>query len=614
MVEIVRKVYALLSRRERIQIYWILPAITMMALMQVGSIVSIFPFFNLVTDPSSIQTNKYASWAYETLNFQSDTGFLIFTGLVALFIIVVSNAFTAYTTWLLLRFSWGTYHSLSERLLTNYLYKPYVFFLNRNSSDLGKNVLEEVSQVVRGLLVPGMQMLAKGVVAIFILALLVVVNPWIALGAFGLLGSAYALIFVFVRRKLSSLGKARVKANKARFHASVEALAGVKEIKLLGKETVFIQRYAKPSKRYTSVTATTAVIGSLPSYALEAVAFGGILILVLYMLAQGRDVTGLIPLLAMYGLAIYRLMPALQQIFTSIASIKANTASLDVIYEDLLGESAQIIEKKKQQSDRRNIKPLPFTQKLELRDIHFQYPESERMLFQGFNLEIKPNTSVAFVGSTGSGKTTTVDIILGLLKPEKGQLLIDGQEITEKNLAAWQMNIGYVPQSIYLNDDTVAHNIAFGVPAKQVDFEAVERAAKLANIHDFVVNDMPQGYDTFVGERGIRLSGGQRQRLGIARALYHNPSMLVLDEATSALDGVTEEAIFHAVNDIGKSKTVIMIAHRISTVRECDVIYVLDRGRIAAQGTYDELMATSEHFRAIAQVDNRDANEAAVAQ
>ena len=247
--------------------------------------------------------------------------------------------------------------------------------------------------------------------------------------------------------------------------------------------------------------------------------------------------------------------------------------------------------------------PLPFKDKLELRNVAFQYPETDTPVIKDFSLTIKANTSVAFVGSTGSGKTTTVDILLGLLEPKTGQLVVDGVEVTEDNVAGWQKNLGYVPQLIYLNDDTIARNIAFGVHPTQLDMAAVERAAKLANIHDFITEELPQGYETPVGERGIRLSGGQRQRLGIARALYHNPEVLVLDEATSALDGVTEDSIFNAVDDIGKSKTIVMIAHRISTVRNCHVIYVLEKGRIVAQGTYDELLASSAKFRAIAQVE-----------
>lgn len=592
-----RKIYALLSRKERRKIFWILPLITFMALMQVVGVASVAPFLALVSQPDLIDTNRYLNWAYTTFNYSSQNRFLIASGLGALAVILFSNITTAFTMWTLYQFSWGTYHSLSERLLTSYLYRPYTFFLNRNTADLGKNILSEVSEVVRGVLVPTMQLVARGVVAAFVILGLFAIDWRLALLLFSLLGGAYTFIFLLMRRKLAAYGQTRVKANKARFHAAVEALAGVKEIKLMGKEPIFIRRYSKPSRKYTYVTAATQIVGQLPSYGLEALAFGGILLMVIYLLSIGRAPASVITLLGIYAFAIYRLMPALQQIFSSVTTIRANEASLDAVYSDLNTAELEL------PANRDDVATLPFEQSLELKNITFQYPETDEPVLKDFSLTIKANTSVAFVGSTGSGKTTTVDILLGLLEPAAGQLVVDGVEVSGDKIANWQKNLGYVPQVIYLNDDTIARNIAFGVHHTQVDREAVEKAAKLANIHDFIVSDLPQGYDTPVGERGIRLSGGQRQRLGIARALYHNPAVLVLDEATSALDGVTEEHIFNAVSDIGKSKTIIMIAHRISTVRNCEVIYLLDRGQVVAQGAYDELLASSPEFRAIAQVE-----------
>ncbi|CAN5735377.1 ABC transporter ATP-binding protein [soil metagenome] len=591
-----RKIYALLSKQERRQVYWILPVITLMALLQVVGIASVAPFMALVAKPDMITTNEYLSRAYTTFGFTDPRNFLIASGIGALLVILFTNMFAAYTTWLIYKFSWDTYHSLSERTLVNYLYKPYSFYLNRNTADLGKNILSEVSDTVRQVLVPTMNLISRSVVATFVLLTLVIINPLLALIMFGLIGGAYGIIFYLVRRKLSAYGEAKVKANRERFHSVLEALSGVKEVKLLGKEPVFIRRYSKPSRKYAHVTAANQVISQLPSYGLEALAFGGVLLMVVYLLSQGQDVTSILPTLTVYVFAIYRLMPALQNIFSSVTSIRSNEASLNTVYRDMQSSDVPEI------IDRDTIPTLPFKDRLELKNITFTYPNMEQPVLADFNISIRANTSVAFVGSTGSGKTTTVDLLLGLLSPEKGSLVVDGVPITDKNTPNWMKNLGYVPQVIYLTDDTIERNIAFGVHHTKVDRAAVEQAAKLANIHDFVVNDLPQGYDTAVGERGVRLSGGQRQRLGIARALYHNPEVLILDEATSALDGVTEENIFQAVDNIGKSKTIVMIAHRISTVRNCDVIYLLDHGRVLAKGSYDELIASSPEFRAIAQV------------
>jgi ABC-type multidrug transport system fused ATPase/permease subunit len=412
------------------------------------------------------------------------------------------------------------------------------------------------------------------------------------------LGGAYLVIYTTVRKKLGRIGKERVEAGRQLFQIAGEAFGGIKDVKILGKEQDFIKQFSAPSLLYSNHMATKHIIGILPKYALETVAFGGILLIILYLLVLERDISQVLPLLGLYAVAIYRLMPALQQIFQSVTKIRFHLAALDVLYKDVHYQPG---EAPMRHIDRDNIKPLPFRRKLELRDITFRYPGAKAPVFEDFNLTIDANSSVAFVGATGSGKTTTVDIILGLIRPERGRLLVDDAEIGDGNLANWQKNLGYVPQHIYLFDKSVARNIAFGVPEDKIDRAAVERAAKVADIHDFIL-EMPDGYDTMVGERGVKLSGGQRQRIGIARALYHDPEVLILDEATSALDGVTEENVFAAVDALAGSKTIVMIAHRISTVRNCDVIYLLDRGRVIAQGSYEELLASSPQFRAIAQI------------
>lgn len=567
----------------------------LMALLQVVGIASITPFLALVGNPELIETNSILRWAYVTLGFESERNFMIFTGIAGLVLLLFGNAFTALTTWYMLRFSWGTYHSVSKRLLENYLRRPYVFFLGRNSAELGKNILSEVSQVVRGLIVPGMQMLAKGMVAVFVLALLIAVDPVLALMAFTLLGGSYVLIFLMARHKLNKLSREKVESNKERFSAAIEALAGAKEIKLRAKERFFLDRYNKPSRRYTEHTAGTQVIAQLPRFGLEAIAFGGMFLVVIYLLIQGGNLNQTLPILALYGIALYRLMPAMQIIFNSLATMRGNAASLDAVYEDLKDEGTEL-------PDERRLEPLPYKKEIALENVSFRYPDSSSWVLRNLDLRIPVNTSVAFVGATGSGKTTIVDLILGLLRPEEGHLAVDGQVVDDELLPRWQRNLGYVPQQIYLNDDTIAANIAFGVRPKNIDMEAVIRAAKLADIHDFVMQQLPEGYETRVGERGVRLSGGQRQRLGIARALYHDPDVLVLDEATSALDGITEESIFRAVSELATAKTVIMIAHRVTTVRECDVIYFLEDGKIVDKGGYAELLRENPTFQAMAQI------------
>lgn len=592
VVEAAAKLLALMDARERRRFLLLLPAVTAMALLQVVGIASVLPFLAIVTDPTVVESNRLLARAYDLLGFTSLNSFLVFAGAAALVLLVVGNGFTAFVEWLLLRYSWNLNHNLSVKLLREYLAKPYVFFLDRNTAGLATNILSEVKQAVRGFVLAALQLITRSIVTLFVLGLLLALYPLLALMTFGFLGAAYGVTFLFVRRGMAESGRLRSQADRARFQAASEALSGIKDIRILGREEPFLRRFARHSRVYEKQMARQQVIASVPRYAFETIAFGGMLIIVLVLLLRGHGVADIVPTLGVFAFATMRLLPALQSLFASLTALRFSTPSIDVLHRDLeaLGRHP---------APTRPVEPLPFGRSIELRGVRFTYPGALRPVLDGFDLRIEANTTVGLVGATGSGKTTTVDILLGLLEPEEGQLLIDGVPVTDENRRAWQANLGYVPQQIYLADDTIAGNIAFGVRREDIDMAAVERAARLANVHDFIESELPAGYQTMIGERGVRLSGGQRQRLGIARALYHDPKVLVFDEATSALDNVTEESIFRAVSELGRSKTIVMIAHRMSTVRGCDVIYVLDRGTVQAQGTYDDLLATSPLFRAM---------------
>jgi len=318
----------------------------------------------------------------------------------------------------------------------------------------------------------------------------------------------------------------------------------------------------------------------------------------MYMVIITKDYQQIVPLVGLYALAAYRLMPALQQIFQDLTSVRFSRCALDVIYNDF----TQCAYKQRESISPQTQQSLPFSKSIEFRKMTFQYSKAPKPIIEDFDLLINANTTIGLVGATGAGKTTIIDILLGLLTPRKGGIFVDGVKVTEENIRSWQKNLGYVPQHIYLCDDTVKRNIAFGVPDNEIDGQAVRGAAILANIHDFVEKELPQQYETLVGERGIRLSGGQRQRIGIARTLYHNPSVIVFDEATSALDGITEDTILEAIHHLAHKKTIVIIAHRLGTVKECDIIYLLEQGRIVDQGTYDQLLANNQQFRKMAKV------------
>jgi ABC-type multidrug transport system fused ATPase/permease subunit len=546
----------------------------------------------VLANPDVLQNNTLLNTAYTKLGFTDPQQFMFTLGFLVFVLLIVSLAFKAITTYAQLRFTLMREYSIGKRLVEGYLNQPYSWFLGRHSADLGKNILSEVEKVVYHALVPMMNVIAQGAVATALLVLLILIDPQLALTAGLTLSTAFVLIFNVTRGFLARIGQKQVDANQGRFTAISEAFGASKEIKVGGLEKAYIQRFSDPAHTYARHQAAAQVTGLLPRFALEAIAFGGMLLVVLYLIAQSGRFAGALPIIALYVLAGYRLMPALAQIYVAVTQLRFVGPALDSLHADLM--SLQL------PHPNQSHDAIPLKQDITLNGIQYRYSTALQPALKNLNLSIPAKSTVGLVGSTGSGKTTTVDLILGLLEAQQGTLMVDGQVITEQNRRAWQREIGYVPQQIYLADDTVAANIAFGVDAKDIDQEAVVRAAKIANLHGFVADELPLQYQTTVGERGVRLSGGQRQRIGIARALYHNPQVLILDEATSALDNITEKAVMEAVENLGHEITIILISHRLSTVKACDTIFLLEKGELKAQGTYDELMHESLRFRAMA--------------
>lgn len=592
----ISKLLDLLSPSERKRAWVLLGMMLVMALLDMLGVASILPFIAVLANPALIETNPILFSAYQlskNLGLSSTDQFLFFLGLIVFALLVFSLAFKALTTYAQTRFALMREYSVGKRLVEGYLHQPYSWFLNRHSADLGKTILSEVQTIMYNGILPLMTLFAQSAVAIALLSLLLFVDPLLAVSVGLVLGVAYGGIMLLMSGWLNALGQARIKANQERFTAVSEAFGASKEVKAGGLESIFIERFAKPAETYARGQSTAQVIAQVPRFALEAIAFGGMLLVVLYLMTQSGGFAAALPIIAMYVFAGYRLMPALQQIYAAVTQLKFVGPALSALHTDLLSLEPVEIDGKMQ-------KPMPLINCIELNNIFYQYPNADAPALNRINLSIPARSTVGLVGSTGSGKTTTVDLILGLLEPQEGTLCIDGQVVNASNRRQWQKSIGYVPQHIYLADDTVSANIAFGLDPEMLDQEAVERAAKIANLHDFVIQDMPQGYNTMVGERGVRLSGGQRQRIGIARALYHNPSVLILDEATSALDNITEQAVMDAVNNLGHNITIILIAHRLTTVRECDQIYLLENGAVKANGTFSELVEKSDQFKAMA--------------
>ena len=580
-----KNVLYLLTAQERSKASLLLAMMTIMALIDMIGVASILPFTAVLVNPSLIETNSILNFMFQTsltFGIENYHQFLFLLGVLVFVLLVISLTFKALTTYAQVRFVEMREFTISKRLIESYLHQPYEWFLNNHSADLGKNILSEVQQLINYALRPLTELLSKGIVAIALMLLLIIVNPILALIIGLSLGGVYIIIFYLLRGYLDKIGKKRLENNKLRFTAVTEAFGAIKEVKFRGLENLYIENFSKVSQIFAKTQASSQTIGQLPRFILEAIAFGGILIIILYLMMSEGSFNNALPFLTLYIFAGYRLMPAFQQIYGSFTQLTFISPSLEKLKNDL-----KVLNRHNHSIDQSN---LSFNQSLILKDIDYNYPNSSRKVLKNINLTIPVRSSVGFVGTTGSGKTTLVDIILGLLEAQNGILEVDGQIITKKNLSAWQSIIGYVPQNIYLSDDSISSNIAFGIQKQDIDFLAVKKAAKIASIHKFIENELNEKYNTNIGERGVRLSGGQRQRIGIARALYHNPKILILDEATSALDIQTEKDIMDSINTLGQNITTILIAHRLNTVKNCDFIFKFEKGEIIKKGNYSDIL------------------------
>jgi len=592
LIKTYQQLFTLFDATERRR-FWILTGVMLLvAAAEIAGISAVLMLLNVLAAPDVIDRNATLVYVKSLLGIESRFSFQILLALVVLVVVMLGLAVKAAGTYASIRFSTMRGYTVSSRLLAAYLSQPYPWFLERNSAELGKNVLNEVDGLVSRVIQPCLKLVSNALLVLAILAFLLLVDPLVTLFSGGVLGLGYGLIYLRFRGRLHRLGEVMMDAFENRFLVAQEATGGIKDVKLMGLEETYVKSYGAAALTAARSGTTLGVMAELPRFVLEAITFGTMLALILILLVKsGGNVTEIVPTLGVIAFSTMRLLPSLQTIYHSLVSIRGASAILDTIVADIAATPALPI------SGDDGAVPLKLERALELSKVGFAYASAERPTLRGVDLVIPARTTVGIVGGTGAGKTTLVDLILGLLAPDSGEIRVDGTVVTDANRRSWQKTLGYVPQSIYLTDDTIVGNIAFGVPKDEVDMAAVERAARIAALHDFVLSDLPQGYDTFVGERGVRLSGGQRQRIGIARALYRDPTLLIMDEATSALDNITERVVMEAVSRIRADKTIILIAHRLTTVKTCDTIFLMERGRLLAQGSYDELLAGNEAFR-----------------
>ncbi len=583
--------FKIFTEREKFKFVGLAVAILIMGFLEVIGVASILPFMQLIAEPNAIEQSSVLSAGYRFFGFETHREMLIYFGIGIIVLIGITNIFAIFTTWIQYKYSWAVAHNLSIRLLQTYIGKPYSYYLKTNTSKLQTYIVSEVNMLTGGIIIPFIEVISRSFAAIIIFTLLLTVDTKIALIMFGSLGFAYFLIYLSQKGFLRKIGTHRIEMNMLRYQSLQELLDGIKTILVYNKQHFFYNRFEYASKEFCDVQPKYNLLLAAPRYILEFLAFGSILGVTMYLYTSEGNIQSAIPRLSLYAVAGYRLLPALQKSFAAAAKIKHNYPVYERLRDDL------------EYSLKHTLKsaspplPLPFKKVIEINHLGYSYENVENTVIKNLNLRIVKGEIVAFIGSTGSGKTTFVDLIVGLLHPKTGSIDVDGIPLTPKNIQSWRDNLAYVPQEVFLFDDTVLKNLVIDNNQETLDFERLKQVCRIANILDFIEQELPKGFETKIGERGVRLSGGQRQRLGLARALYTNPELLILDEATSALDSITEKNIISSLKQLPADITIIIIAHRLSTIKHADCIYVLDNGSIFSKGNYNTLMETNDTFR-----------------
>lgn len=601
MISLAKELFALLTPDQRRSYLSLQVMMMLMAFMEMLGIASIGPFMALVADMQLLETNAVLNKLYLASGVSTHTDFLFITGFVVLLTLGFASILSIFTTWRLSLFAFSVGTEFSDRLYRYYLQKDWLFHASGSSAQLTKQISTEAYRVTNSIILPFIEMNARIVLALFISVSIFIYNPMIASIGIILFTSGYILIYKVIRNRIALYGENISTTSTDRFRLMNEGFGGIKDLLLYNRSSEFVHQFEQSGKVFARAQGVNTALSYAPRYLMELLAFGSMISLILVLLiTRDGNLSQVLPVLGIYALAGFKLLPALQQTYYSITTIRGNTAAFDSIKEDLLA-SLLVDNEQGANSAIKNQRVIDLAnfRNIRLNNVSFTYPDKKMPALIDINIDIPINSTVGFVGESGSGKSTTIDLILGLISPSAGQLMLDDLVIEGENLQVWQKNIGFVPQSIFLSEGSITENVAFGLCSEDTDLEKVKQAIKLAHLEP-LVNSLPKGLDTKVGERGVQLSGGQRQRIGIARALYNQADVLVFDEATSALDGITEKVIMDSIQELSGQKTIVMIAHRLKTVKNCDVIYLMEQGRVIEQGTYQQLIDNNSMFKKMA--------------
>jgi ATP-binding cassette subfamily C protein len=593
--ETLKKIFYILPKGDPFKLFVLLILMLVAAVMEVAGIGMIPAFVAIVADPERVMQIDWLQSVFSALQIESSRDLLIWGSVGLLAIFIIKSAYGLTFKYFEARFIYNRRYTISHRMMRSYMHAPYTFHLNRNTAELLRNITHEINVLVNSVLSTLLRMVREALMALAILVFLFIVEPLITLIIISLSGVGAGTFILFNKKKMKGYGEEEQGLRADMIKAMNQGLGGIKDARVLNREEDFIDKFRIQAFKSTRLKTYIKFIQQIPRPVVETTAVLGMLLVAVLLVWQNRPMASIIPILTLFAMATVRLMPSVQLLTSNYTNLRYNMVSLDPIYEDLKELEEY---NRKFNKDRKSGEQLDFSKKIQINNISYRYPGSELWALRQVSLSIPKGEAVAFVGASGAGKTTMVDLILGLLEPNEGNILVDGIDINN-SISAWQKNVGYIPQSIYLADETLRSNIAFGLPETEVDDSKVRKAINLAQLESMVEN-LPQGLYTIVGEHGTRLSGGQRQRVGIARALYHNPKVLIMDEATSALDNITEKQITNAIESLKGDHTLIMIAHRLTTVKNCDKLYFMEEGEIVQEGSYHDLVDTNVKFREMA--------------
>ena len=594
MFKLISNLFNLLSPNQRKRFYVLQLLVILMTIVEILGVASIIPFMALVGDMTQLQQDTFIAKFYQMSGINSESQFVFVLGICVLIMLFISMVISVFTVWGLSMFANKIGTEIADRLYAHYLNQDWLFHASGSSAQLTKKIATETMRVTGAVLVPLMQLNSKVILSLLMSISIFVYDPKVAAIGLSIFAISYFFLFKGVRNRLNKNGIAISEVNEERFRLMNEGFGGIKDVLLMGRDNDFIDRFNKTGKTLAYSQGINAALAQAPRYFVELLAFGSMISLILYLIASHNGNLGMIlPIISVYAIGTIKLLPAFQQIYSSIAIIRANIPAFESIQQDLYDSLIRAETSKK--VEKSYLYPK---KEISLEKVRFTYPNKKDPALDGLSISIPINSVIGIVGPSGSGKSTLIDILLGLIEPDQGKLKIDNKIIDIKNCRSWQNTIGFVAQSIFLSEGSIAENVAFGIPNNEIDYKQVEYALKLAHLTE-LTKSLKEGIHTKVGERGIQLSGGQRQRIGIARALYHKAEVLVFDEATSSLDGITEKMIMEAIHNFSGQKTIILIAHRLKTVQKCNKIFFIDNGKVADQGTYDELINKNEKFKSM---------------